>query len=875
MDPDHEDDGDEGEELIGDSMMADYKPMPELDRYEEDDLDTADYEEMSPSSRAKAEALMRARDNEAAQRAGRRPAMLEASDDEEEARPRHRRRVADDDVDQAEAADVAVVDRDEGPAVDIKSMQGSSFKEYLQLEPFRREVRRLFRRFLLTYSEEGGPRIYPPKIQEMCLNNRQSFTIDYIHLCRAEHSLGMYLPDTPETMLELFDDEATAYVAETFSNYHRVHSRIHVRLDNLSIVDKIRDLRQSHLNLLVKIDGVVTRRTGAFPQLKLVKFNCAKCGTIVGPITVSSTNALHTPGRCPECQSKGPFTVNSEQTIYQNYQKATVQENPGDMQPGRVPRHKEVILLDDLMDAVTPGEAVQITGTYKHQLDMSLNSLNGFPVFNTVILANNISKKSSQATARAPAEVEAEIIKLSKRPDIAQVLYNSFAPSIHGHENIKIAMLLSLFGGVAKQFENKHRIRGDINVLLLGDPGTAKSQFLKCVQKVSKRAIYTTGKGASAVGLTASVRNDPVTREWTLEGGALVLADTGVCLIDEFDKMNDQDRTSIHEAMEQQSISISKAGIIATLKARCAVIAAANPKAGRFDSSLTFTENVDLTGPILSRFDILLVVRDIVDQDNDRRLARFVVGSHMASSPAGRADESAAAGAAEAMPEADAAPADEESAAQPGTRTKDTISQEMLRDYIAYAREHCQPQLTNVDEDKLSRLYADLRKQSMNTGGIPIAVRHMESILRMAEAHAKMHLRSFVSDDDVNMAIRVMLESFLSTQKFSVMKSLRQHFKKYMTYKWDTFELLLHALQGLVKEAREYRMARASLHPGDEDAVLNEPIEIPIDEFQTKAADLQISNLEPFFNSTVFSEAHFTYDRMRRPPVIIFRDPLD
>lgn len=208
-----------------------------------------------------------------------------------------------------------------------------------------------------------------------------------------------------------------------------------------------------------------------------------------------------------------------------------------------------------------------------------------------------------------------EVLQLGKQSDIGQRIINSIGPSIYGHQHTKTALALAMFGGQSKDNQGKHRIRGDINVLILGDPGCAKSQFLKFVEQTFPRSVFTTGKGASAVGLTASVLRDPQTREWVLEGGALVLADQGVCLIDEFDKMGENDRTSIHEAMEQQSISISKAGIVATLQARCSVIAAANPIKGRYDSQLSLNDNVDLTDPILSRFDILSVVKDTVNQD--------------------------------------------------------------------------------------------------------------------------------------------------------------------------------------------------------------------------------------------------------------------
>lgn len=226
------------------------------------------------------------------------------------------------------------------------------------------------------------------------------------------------------------------------------------------------------------------------------------------------------------------------------------------------------------------------------------------------------------------------------------------------------------------------RVRGDINVLLLGDPGTAKSQFLKYVERVTPRAVFTTGQGASAVGLTASVSRDALTREWTLQGGALVLADQGVCLIDEFDKMNEQDRTSIHEAMEQQTISISKAGIVTSLQARCAVIAAANPIKGKYQPGLTFSQNVDLTEPIISRFDILCVVKDTVDPVGDERLAKFVVGNHIRNHP------------------------DEIDKEQKTMETDaDILSQDLLKKYILYAKQNVHPKLHNMDQDKIATLY--------------------------------------------------------------------------------------------------------------------------------------------------------------------------
>jgi DNA replication licensing factor MCM2 len=299
------------------------------------------------------------------------------------------------------------------------------------------------------------------------------------------------------------------------------------------------------------------------------------------------------------------------------------------------------------------------------------------------------------------------------------------APSIYGHRHVKTALALSLFGGCGQQFGSMgtHKIRGDINVLLLGDPGTAKSQILKYAEKTAPRSVYTTGKGASAVGLTAGVHRDPMTKEWTLEGGALVLADQGMCLIDEFDKMNEQDRTSIHEAMEQQTISVSKAGIVTSLQARCAVLAAANPIGGRYDSSFTLPENVELTDPIIQRFDILCVLQDLVDPVIDEQLANFVIDSHMRSHPdfLPSADNQASGastgdnGVAETDSALDDASSDAGVGSVPSRKRRadnpgddegpQPIDQVLLKKYIAYARSHCRPALRQVDTEKVGLCY--------------------------------------------------------------------------------------------------------------------------------------------------------------------------
>lgn len=361
------------------------------------------------------------------------------------------------------------------------------------------------------------------------------------------------------------------------------------------------------------------------------------------------------------------------------------------------------------------------------------------------------------------------------------------------------------------------------------------------------RAIYTTGKGASAVGLTAGVHRDPVTKEWTLEGGALVLADNGMCCIDEFDKMNEQDRTSIHEAMEQQSISVSKAGIVTSLHARCSVVAAANPIGGQYDSGATFSDNVELTDPILQRFDILCVLQDIVDPLLDEQLATHVISSHRAAEhlkgcayQAGYEDIERNLANVLKAPGADALP------------------QEFIRKYLTHARSTCEPQLHSIDQDKISRLYVDLRRESATCGGVPIAVRHLESLMRMAEAHAKVSLREYVRDDDVDAAISVLLTSFISAQKFSVRNSLERGFSRYLTRADDFFYLLFHALRSLLREAQTYAALKAQQRGNHSDDMV---LKVSIDDFAAKARELNyIGSLDEFYQSDLFLKHGFCRD---------------
>ncbi|KAJ5572463.1 hypothetical protein VI817_007253 [Penicillium citrinum] len=788
----------DGIDLFGDNFERDYRDGEEENYVNEGYIDDeGDHTELDAAARRQLDARLNKRDQELARRRRMPAAFLQDDDDLDmdlSRQPRRRRHHYDEEREDIDMADEGMEELSLEELADVKA---ANITDWVTQPHVLRSIYREFKAFLTEFIDPSGQSVYGNRIKTLGEVNSASLEVSYAHLSETKAALSYFLANEPTEILKVFDQVALDVTLFHYPQYHDIHNEIHVRITDVPIIYTLRQLRQSHLNCLVRVSGVVTRRTGVFPQLKYVMFICQKCGITLGPFQQESSAEVKI-SFCQNCQSRGPFTMNSEKTVYRNYQKLTLQESPGSVPAGRLPRQREVILLADLIDTAKPGDEIEITGIYRNSYDAQLNNKNGFPVFATIIEANHVVKSHDQlAGFNMTEEDEREIRALSRDPDIVDKIIRSMAPSIYGHSDVKTAVALSLFGGVSKQAQGKMSIRGDINVLLLGDPGTAKSQVLKFVEKTAHRAVFATGQGASAVGLTASVRRDPLTSEWTLEGGALVLADRGTCLIDEFDKMNDQDRTSIHEAMEQQTISISKAGIVTTLQARCSVVAAANPNGGRYNSTKPFAQNVDLTEPILSRFDILCVVRDLVEPTEDERLANFVIESHHRANPVRplRNDQGELVDADNNRIDAEGYRIDKEGRRLPPTqeetakraaeqkRTEEEkegeIPQELLRKYILYARERCHPKLYQIDQDKIARLFADMRRESLATGAYPITVRHLEAIMRIAEAFCKMRLSEYCSSQDIDRAIAVTVDSFVGSQKVSCKKALSRAFAKY------------------------------------------------------------------------------------------------
>jgi DNA replication licensing factor MCM2 len=860
QDEDYEEEEEDGEDLL-DNMEKDYQRIEALDTYGSEGLDDRDYEAMDFDQRHAAEAEL-ARREKGSRNQGFYGMALDNMEEEEDDEARRARRGVfvrveqeEEEEEQDSEDDLEADDQVNLEAFDVP------LREWIAQTRTRKEIQRKFRIFLRNFVEHNeeqmtrrrGNGMYEKKIRTMCASNLSSLQVSYMHLMDAEPVLAVWVVDAPKDMLDVLNEAATRHTLMLFPSYHAIHKEIHVRITSVPILDSLRDLRRVHLDCLVQVHGVVTRRSAVYPQLQIAHYQCMSCKATQGPFRVEGNGGdTYTPDSCTFCDVGSSFKLHPTLSQYRNFQRVNLQETPGSVPPGRVPRTKEVILTNDIIDIARPGEEVEVTGIYEHSYDSSLTLKSGFPVFSTFITANHVQKKEDASSSSNLTESDiAQIVELSRDAKIGEKIVASMAPSIYGHDNCKMALAMSLFSGVPKNINDKHRIRGDINVLLLGDPGTAKSQLLKYAENTAPRAVYSTGKGASAVGLTASVHKDPITKEWTLEGGALVLADRGVCLIDEFDKMNEQDRTSIHEAMEQQSISISKAGIVTSLQARCAVIAAANPIGGRYDSSNTLADNVELTDPILQRFDILCVLQDTVDPVADERMAKFITSSHMRSTPTAELRREVA------------RHGGRSSIATLVDPNPNVIPQDLLRKYIQYARTHVHPVLrgNTFDQEKIASLYVALRKESAASGGVPIAVRHVESMMRMAEAHAKMHLREYVRDDDMDASISMMLESFLAAQKFSVRRSLRKSFNKFLRTGDDRAHLLLHMLQEMFRNEQMYQVIRMR-QKGQEEEI--ESLEVPLDELESKARERRIYDVSEFCKSEVFQEAGYVLDERRR-----------
>jgi len=565
---------------------------------------------------------------------------------------------------------------------------------------------------------------YRLRLSQLAVTGGRSIQVDFEDIIRFDPELAKMLVEKPDVYLRALERAALDQLRIEAPEYAEEIGGVRVRLQRLpeNLKVSLRRLGAKHINRLVRVEGIIVRSSPVKPLVVKAAFRCKSCEHV--QYVMQTGMLMRAPSLCEACKKRGPFEFVESESEFIDYQELRVQEKPEDLPPGQLPRWLNIRVYDELVDVARPGDTVAITGIVR-AVQESIPRTGKLRTFTITLEVNNLEVYGKgPETVEITPEEERLIIELSKEKDIHEKIKRSIAPSIYGYDDIKEAIMYLLFGGTPKVLPDGTRIRGDINILLVGDPGTGKSQLLQYVQRISPRGLYTHGRGTTAAGLTAAVVREKG-GGMVLEAGALVLADQGVCAIDEIDKMRPEDRVAMHQAMEQQSISVAKGGIVATLNARAAILAAANPALGRYDPNRTVAENINLPVTLLSRFDLVFVLKDRPDKERDAKLTEHILRLH------GGFEE----------------------------EVKPVIEPELLRKYISYSK-RIKPRMTEEAMEIIKDFYLKMRSAGeLADSPIAITARQLESVIRLAEARARVALREEVTAEDAKAAVRLMRAS--------------------------------------------------------------------------------------------------------------------